>query len=72
MARFGLVGVKTKITDIKYEVIDKKVLPPTYEHYYALERAYPQHNASLHFPEGANGRFMFVSNPHWGESDHVS
>ncbi|KAL5519362.1 hypothetical protein ACEPAH_1045 [Sanghuangporus vaninii] len=39
-------------------------LPPTYDGYYEIERRYPQHNASLPFPEGRNGRFIYVSNQH--------
>ena len=43
---------------------------PTYERFYEMERNYPQHNPSLPFPEGENGRFVWVSNQHWGEHTH--
>lgn len=63
---YGLTELKTKISNIKYGYIQQKTFPPTFDRYYDMERAYPQHNASLPFPEGENGRFMWVSNPHWG------
>lgn len=40
--------------------------PSTYLEFYEQERALPQHNASLSFPEGENGRFMWISNQIWG------
>ena len=41
-------------------------VPPSFEEFYARERGMGmgQHNASLGFPEG---RYLWVSNPHWGE-----
>lgn len=45
----------------------KGKIPPTYERFYELERAYPQHDESLPWPEGENGRYLWVSNQHWGE-----
>ena len=42
-------------------------LPPDYSRFYELERNYPQHDASLPYPEGQNGRFLWVNNQHWGE-----
>ena len=45
---------------------------PTYERFYEMERNYPQHDKSLPYPEGENGRFVWVSNQHWGEQFSVS
>ena len=42
-------------------------IPPSFEEFYEIERRYPQHNASLPFPEGKDGRYLWVSNPHWGK-----
>ncbi|KAL5533841.1 hypothetical protein ACEPAG_301 [Sanghuangporus baumii] len=39
-----------------------KFLPPTYARYYEIEQHYPQHNVSLPFPEGRNGKFLCVYN----------
>ncbi|KAI5118056.1 hypothetical protein M0805_005902 [Coniferiporia weirii] len=41
-------------------------LPPLYEDWYELERNLPQHNESLPYPEGAQGRYFFASNHVWG------
>ena len=46
-------------------------LPPTYDLYYEIERNYPQHNASLPFPEGKDGRFLWVSNQPTGQHAHA-
>jgi hypothetical protein len=42
--------------------------PPLYEAWHAKELALPQHNASLPFPEGASGRYLYVGNRMIGES----
>lgn len=42
------------------------VKPPTFDRFYELERHYPQHDPSLPPPEGENGRYVWVSNQHWG------
>lgn len=47
-------------------------IPPIYEKYYEQERRLPQHNASLPYPEGKNGRFLLVSNQVWGESFYAA
>ncbi|THH11621.1 hypothetical protein EW145_g565 [Phellinidium pouzarii] len=41
-------------------------LPPLYKEWYELERKLPQHNDSLPYPEGANGRYFYASNHVWG------
>lgn len=48
-------------------------LPPNYKSYYAAERDLPQHNLSLSFPEGENGRYMRVKERVWGNflSSHL-
>ena len=46
--------------------------PPTYGLFYEMERNLPQHDPSLPFPEGENGRFLWVSNQHWGEQKSLS
>ena len=42
-------------------------LPPTYERFYEIERNYPQHDVSLPYPEGKDGRFLWISNQHDGQ-----
>ncbi|KAG8988282.1 hypothetical protein FRB90_002849 [Tulasnella sp. 427] len=39
---------------------------PDYDEYWAWEDKLPQHNTSLEFPEGANGRYVMFSNQAWG------
>ena len=46
--------------------------PEIFVELYEQERLMPQHNSSLPFPEGENGRFMWVSNQIWGTSVHFS
>jgi len=41
-------------------------LPPLYQEYAAYEDALPQHDDSLPFPEGLNGKFVFFANHPWG------
>ncbi|KDQ16770.1 hypothetical protein BOTBODRAFT_186403 [Botryobasidium botryosum FD-172 SS1] len=41
-------------------------LPPTYPELKVLESRLPQHNLSLPFPEGANGRYIRLENQMWG------
>ena len=41
-------------------------LPPIYPKLKIAELALPQHNESLPFPEGKNGRFLRFSNQMWG------
>lgn len=45
---------------------EEEVKLPTYERFYEMERNYPQHDKNLPYPEGENGRFVWVSNQHWG------
>lgn len=40
--------------------------PPLYERYTAYEQALPQHDGSLHFPEGSHAKFIFFANHAWG------
>lgn len=40
--------------------------PPLYERYTAYEKALPQHNESLPFPEGSHTKFIFFANHAWG------
>ncbi|TDL26368.1 hypothetical protein BD410DRAFT_836268 [Rickenella mellea] len=40
--------------------------PPLYEDVYEYERNLPQHNESLPFPEGADGRYLYQSSHAWG------
>lgn len=53
------------ISRLQIEPIDP-LHPPLYEEYEALERGLPQHNASLPFPEGSNGRYFFPADHVWG------
>ncbi|KAG8990815.1 hypothetical protein FRB94_013086 [Tulasnella sp. JGI-2019a] len=39
---------------------------PEYDEYVAWEDRLPQHNTSLEFPEGLNGRYVMFSNQQWG------
>lgn len=39
---------------------------PEYDEYFAWEDRLPQHNSSLEFPEGPNGRYVMFSNQAWG------
>ena len=41
-------------------------IPPVYQKYYDAEKQLPQHDASLPFPEGRNGRYLWVSTQMWG------
>lgn len=50
-----------------FHTLGRSPLPPTFEEYYALEQSYPQHNESLEFPEGREGRYLWISNQHYGE-----
>ena len=59
------VTEKAKETALGYSL-------PTYERFYEMERNYPQHDPSLPFPEGENGRFIWVTNQHWGKCAQFS
>ncbi|KAI5118047.1 hypothetical protein M0805_005895 [Coniferiporia weirii] len=63
---YYLANIRVAWANIKYGSVEPSVLPPNFERFYEIERNYPQHNASLPFPEGENGRYMWVSNQHWG------
>ncbi|KAG8855398.1 hypothetical protein FRB96_007055 [Tulasnella sp. 330] len=39
---------------------------PEYDEYVAWEDHLPQHNTSLAYPEGPNGRYLMFSNQQWG------
>ncbi|KIO23715.1 hypothetical protein M407DRAFT_107536 [Tulasnella calospora MUT 4182] len=39
---------------------------PEYDEYFAWEDRLPQHNSTLEFPEGPNGRYVMFSNQAWG------
>jgi len=39
---------------------------PSFQRFINYEDALPQHNASLPFPEGRNGRYVWVSSQHEG------
>ncbi|KAH8119774.1 hypothetical protein DFH11DRAFT_1685277 [Phellopilus nigrolimitatus] len=56
-------GVKFFRTNIQYNTDN---IPPTFDRFYQLERDYPQHDVTLPFPEGENGRFIWISNQHFG------
>ena len=63
----GFVNVKVAVVKFIFHTLGRSPLPPTFEEYYAIERAYPQHNASLPYPEGVDGRYVWFSNQHYGE-----
>ena len=51
---------------IPFDVSPKNGKPPLYERYTAYEKALPQHNSSLLFPEGSHTKFIFFANHAWG------
>lgn len=57
--------VEAVVQTVKEMVTDK--LPPNYERFYDMERKYPQHDITLPYPEGQYGRYLWVSNQHWGK-----
>jgi hypothetical protein len=57
-----------KLTHKYNEVLP--TLPSFFRRYYEKELALPQHNEHLPFPEGENGRFLWVENQVWGTSSH--
>lgn len=54
---------KPGVTQIYKETTDKpQSPPPKYERLREWEKNLPQHNISLPYPEGKNGRYVFFSN----------
>ncbi|KAI0777730.1 hypothetical protein BD413DRAFT_519148 [Trametes elegans] len=47
---------------VAYFVLRALPLPPLYARFHAAELALPQHDASLAFPEGRDGRYLWVAN----------
>lgn len=62
----GFVNVKVAVVKFVFHTLGGSPMPPTFEQFYAAERAYPQHNASLPYPEGIDGRYVWFSNQHNG------
>ena len=44
-------------------------LVPNFERFYEQEDQLPQHDPELPYPEGKLGRYLYVSNQHWGECE---
>lgn len=68
----GFMNAKIAVVKFVLHTLGSSPLPPTFEEYYAAERAYPQHNLSLSFPGGVNGRYVWFSNQHYGEYIYLS
>lgn len=47
--------------------LEDSLHPPLYEKYHARELALPQHNLDLPYPEGRNGKYLYVSSHLDGE-----
>lgn len=40
---------------------------PNFDRFYEQERQLPQHDLNTPYPEGKNGRYLYVSNQHKGK-----
>jgi hypothetical protein len=78
-ARYNRARTRRRITQLGVVVLcifvllglgvyhrEGRVLPPTYQQWHEEELEFPQHNASLPFPEGATGRYLYFSNRYTG------
>lgn len=49
------------------EVTPDPLFPPLYSKYHEAELAYPQHNPDLPYPEGREGKYIWMANHVHGE-----
>ena len=60
--------VMTNYQRIRNKSVVLGTLPPFFREFYETELALPQHDESLPYPEGRNGRFLWINNQSGGVS----
>ena len=65
----GLLAIPFRLFFLrkKGQIGDGLEHPPLYEEYHARELSLPQHNPDLPYPEGKNGKYLYVSSHLDGE-----